>query len=171
MALRQAAALPRADASEDLARVGRELSRLDPWSFWTVPVSNGDPEDFLVVGTTGAFVITACSLDGYLVTGRIRPLVTDRPIPGLKDLRRAARRLTGRLSSMGVFVEAEPILCLTRATVGAPFVARGVRLLGVGALVREIAAREKVLLGSKAKRAATSFGAVMPAPTAESGDE
>jgi hypothetical protein len=36
-----------------MARVARELSCLDPWTFWTVPM-----DDHLVVaGTTGVFLV------------------------------------------------------------------------------------------------------------------
>src|SRR4051812_50155723 len=91
---------------DEVKRVRRELSRLDPWSFWVVPAT-ARGIDFSVVGTTGAFAIATCSLEGYVKATSLRFRVGDRPVGGVRSLRAAARTMRNRLlaSSFDVPVE------------------------------------------------------------------
>ncbi len=150
-------ARPEADAG-DAARLGKELSRLDPWSYWAVPTPPGGVGDFLVVGTTGAFLLVSCGYEGYVSGDGSRIDVGGRQVRGLPEIRRAARRLRGRLASAAVFTEVDPVVCLTRAVAGAPRRIRGVLVVSIADLVREITDRERVLLPNRAMRAAESLG-------------
>jgi hypothetical protein len=136
-----------------LARVARELSRLDPWTFWTVPM-----DDHLVVaGTTGVFlVVPEDAVGGLEVEGR-RVLVGERALR-LRPLRGAAKRLGTLLSGGSVFISPEPVLCLTRAVAGGPRTVQGVRLVTVEDLAADVARREKVLPPTRAQRAARLLG-------------
>ena len=58
--------------TDDVSRVRKELAHLDPWSFWIVSSTHGKAVDFVVVGTTGAFVIAISSLSGYVKEGAAR---------------------------------------------------------------------------------------------------
>lgn len=159
MPLRELLQRARPDAAAgDAARLARELSRLDPWSFWVVPTAPEEIGEFTVVGTTGAFLVAACGLEGYLSGDGGRLDVAGRPVRGLVEVRRAARRFRGRLASSAVFTDVVPILCLTQAAAGAPRIVRGVLVVSVVDLVREITDRERVLLPSRAMRAAESLG-------------
>jgi len=150
-------ALPEGGA-EDAARLGRELSRLDPWSYWVVPLPRERVGDFLVVGTTGAFLVAVCGSEGRVSGNGSRVKVGRRPVRGLSRVRRAARRLRGRLAQVAVYTEVEPVVCLTRAVAGAPRRVRDVLVVGLPDLVREITGRPKALVPSRARRAAESLG-------------
>lgn len=138
-------------------RVRAELARLDPWSFWVVP---GDVKaaELIVLGTTGTFLVRACEWRGVVSGGPRRITIDDRPVPGLAGMRRSARRLRSRLNLSAVHTEVDPLLCLTRATAGAARTVGGVRIVPVADLVKEITAREKVLLPSRAERGAKLLG-------------
>ncbi len=160
-AWRSAARVRTRGTAEEVARLGRELSRLDPWSFWVVPARADDVGEFLVFGTTGAFLVAVLGVEGYLTSSRGRMRIGSEPLRGLGDVRRAAGNLHGHLAAVGVFTDVVPILCLTRAAVGAPRTAHLVRLVGLDQVVREITGRAKVLLPGKAQRAAESLGMVL----------
>ena len=147
---------------EDSARLSRELSRLDPWSYWIVQASAEDVGDFIVVGTTGAYLVAGCDHEGYLTGEGTRLSVSGQPVNGLSDVRRSARRIRGRLASAAVFSEVVSMICLTRAVAGAPRTIRGVEVLKIEDLVRGITDREKVLLPNRAQRGARSLGMVLP---------
>jgi hypothetical protein len=136
-----------------MARVARELSRLDPWTFWTVPM-----DDHLVVaGTTGVFLVVPEDAEGCLEVGGRRVLVGGRAMK-LRSLRGGAKRLRALLSGGSVFISPEPVLCLTRAIAGGPRSVHGVRVVTVEGLAADLARREKVLAPTRAQRAARLLG-------------
>jgi hypothetical protein len=136
-----------------LARVTKELGRLDPWTFWTVPVG----DDLVVAGSTGVFLVRVEEQEGTL-EARGRRISIGAVRISLRGLRAAAKRLGSTLTGGSVFIEPEPVLCLTRATTGAPRTVAGVRLVHVDALAGDIARREKVLPPTRAQRAARLLG-------------
>jgi hypothetical protein len=150
---------PDAATDPDMALVGRTLARLDPWSFWVVPAPEGTI-DFSVVGTTGAFAVSVCKLEGYLRASSHRLVVAERSVSGVWSLKRAARKLSTKLHAATVDAPMQPILCLTRARYGGPRTVRGVRVVGLDDLVREIAGRSKVLKAPRARRGAEALGNV-----------
>ena len=139
--------------SDAIARVARELARLDPWTFWTVP-----RDDHLVVtGTTGVFLVVPEVAEGHLEVDGRRVLVGGRALK-LRPLRAAAKQLGALLSGGSVFISPEPVLCLTRAVAGGPRTVRGVRVVTVEGLAADVARREKVLAPTRAQRAARLLG-------------
>jgi hypothetical protein len=110
-----------AATAEDRARIARELLRLDPWSYWAVELEGDAGASHAVLGTTGAFVLGPCPLEGYLVAeGRGLTIGAER-VGGFRELRAAAKTLRGNLTTIGsVSTDVEPILVLTRAIAGAP---------------------------------------------------
>jgi len=141
-----------------VARVTGELGRLDPFSFWVVPAGPTTRGDLVVVGATGAFVIEVCSLPGRLEFGRGAPTVGDLVIPGLLRLKKAAKHVTTTLGRASVFVEAEPVLCVTGAMAGAPTTSKGVAILHRRDLVTHISSRPRVLEHGRAQRGARALG-------------
>jgi hypothetical protein len=137
----------------DVRRVRRELARLDPWSFWIVP-SGAEGLDFSVVGTTGAFAIATCSLEGYVKRSAIRLIVGDRPARGLWRMRRGARKVKHRMLASSVDVPVEPIVCLTRAYPSPATRVRGVRAVGVEQLVKDISERPRIVDPKRAEKVA-----------------
>jgi hypothetical protein len=149
----------------DIVALGRELTRLDPWSFWTVQLEPSTGAAYAVLGTTGAFAVAPSSLEGYLVA-QGRDLVVDGArLGGLGDLRRAAKWLAGRLTSIGASsTDVLPLLVLMRAVAGAPRDHRGVRVVRPEDIVREITSRDRVLDPSTAERLAGRLGPVLARP-------
>jgi hypothetical protein len=141
-----------------VSRVGAALGRLDAFSFWVVPAGPGTRGDLIVVGTTGAFLIEACSLAGRLDYGRGVPKVGGVAIPGLVRLRKSAKRVTATLNGASVFVDAEPVLCLTEAVAGAATTAKGVVVLPLRDLVAHVSSRPRVLEQGRAQRGARALG-------------
>jgi hypothetical protein len=140
-------------STDALARVARELSRLDPWTFWTVPM-----DDHLVVsGTTGVFLVVPEEAEGGVEVDGRRVLVGGRALR-LRPLRAAAKRLGELLSGGSVFISPEPMVCLTRAVAGAPLTVQGVRVLPLKGLAADVARRDKVLPPTRAQRAARLLG-------------
>lgn len=155
----------------DAGRVARELRRLDPWSYWIVPAPAEEFGDFIVVGTTGAFLVMVVPTDGYAETTGRKLKVEGKKVAGLPALRRSARRIRGRLAVSSVFVEVEPVACLTRAPAGAPRTVGGVRAVPVPELVHDITRREKVLLPNRARKGAESLGLAIQAKPELEGTE
>ena len=143
---------------DEVKRVHRELSRLDPWSFWTVPEAVRGA-DFSVVGSTGAFALATCSLEGYVKQSTTRLVIGDQAVSGLWRLRRAARKVRDRLLSTGLDVRVEPILCLTRAFPAPATSVRGVRAVNVDRLVEDIAERQRIIDPKRAERIAQKLRA------------
>jgi hypothetical protein len=141
------------DRAEALARITRATGRLDAWSFWSVPSS----DHVVVAGTTGVFLVVPDIHEGFLdVEGRRVRIGGDRI--RLRPLRTATARLRDRLGSGAVGVNLEPVLCLTRATAGAPRTVQGVRIVTVDALAADIVRREKVLQPVRAQRVVRTLG-------------
>jgi hypothetical protein len=157
---------------EDIARLGRELLKLDPWAFWTVQLQPGSGASFAVLGVTGAFVAAPCPLDGYLVAEGRRLVVDGVEIGGFRELRRAAKSLHGSLLAAGAATsDVTPIMVLTRARAGAPREHAGVQVLRPEDVVPAITGRDRVLDPTTAERLARRLGPVLggtaPPPSAE----
>ncbi len=148
----------RSAPSEEDRRLLREaLARLDPWTFWSVPLA-GAGADFAVVGTTGAFAIAICPLEGYAEPGRRGLSVSGVEITGFKEATRAARKIHGRLLEASTFAHVEPMLCLTRAVAGSSRTIRGVRVVRLEDVATDIGGRARTLDPTTAKRGAEALG-------------
>ena len=161
---------PAPDAS-DVAHVARQLLRLDPWAFWSVELGGDDAASFAVLGRTGAFVVAASPLDGYLVAEGRELLVDGTRVEGWRAFAASARTLRGRVAEVGAPVEVSPILVLTRAVAGAPRTHRGVRVLRPDGVVPDIVGRPHVLDPSTAQRVASKLGRVLRGPGAAEPDD
>lgn len=139
------------------ADVSRALGRLDPYSFFVVPANEWNA-DFAVVGTTGAFLIATCTLEGVARIGSRRPIVGDRAIKGVRRLRSGLRRFSARLTSSSMFAQCVPIVCFTAAIAGPPVDSAGVRFVKVADLARDISARPGVQSNTRAQAAARVLG-------------
>ena len=124
---------------EDVARLRRELLKLDAWAFWAVELEPASGASFAVLGVTGAFAVAACGLEGYMVVEGRRFLVDGRAIGGFRDVKRAAKVLRGRLIAIGsANTDVTPAIVLTRAAAGAPRERGGVRVLRLEDVVRTV---------------------------------
>jgi hypothetical protein len=135
-------------------KVVRALSRLDPWSFWRTPEEGGM---VLVVGLTGAWAVSACGATGELTSlgGRVK---VGGQVVRLRELKRMAREARTRLDSASVDVKVQPIVCCTDAHIGQPKNVAGVRFLPVGALVKDLTDRDRILPLARAQKAAKALG-------------
>ena len=140
------------------SRVASGLAALDEFSFWTVPVDDRTSGDLIVVGSTGAFVVAACDLAGPVSTAWGTPTVGGYTIPGLRGMRGAARRVRSTLGTASVFTDVEPMICLTEAIMGPPMTVKGVRILHVRDLARDLSARPRALEQGRAQRGARALG-------------
>lgn len=156
---------------DDTARLARELFRLDPWSYWIVPAPAGEPGDFVVVGTTGAFFVASCVNEGGASEHRGHLTIAGEPWKELGRVRRAGARLGKRLSAEAVPTDVVPVVCLTRAVAGAPRTIRGVRVVAIADLVADVVGREPVLDPTRAERAARKLGVVLARETRGEGSE
>jgi hypothetical protein len=157
---------------EDVAALGRELSKLDPWAFWTVVLEPGEGASFAVLGVTGAFVAAPCALEGYLVAEGRRLAVDGVAVSGFREVKRAARALRGRLLGAGAATEeVTPLIVLTRARAGAPREHGGVRVLRPEDVIPTITGRDRVLDPSTAERLAQRVGRVLPGPAERPAEE
>lgn len=149
----------------DLAILRRELLRLDPWAFWPVELEGRSAAPFAVLGVTGAFALTVCGLEGYLVAEGRKLLVDGTQVEGFREVKRAAKRVRDQLIGIGASSESVvPVLCLTRAAAGAPRDHAGVRVIRPEDLVPEITNRDRVLDPSTAQRLAGRLGRVLSGP-------
>jgi hypothetical protein len=137
--------------------VARALGRLDAYSFFVLPAHDWNA-DYAVVGTTGAFLITVCDLPGVALVAARRPVVGDRAVPALRQLRTGARRFAGRLTKASALASVVPIVCLTQAIAGSPVDAAGVRFVKLTDLSRDISARPGVQSHTRAQSAARALG-------------
>ena len=146
-----------------VAEVSSELGRLDAFSFWVVPSGSlSRAGDLIVAGTTGVFLIAAWPAPGAFSISRGRPVVEDKPIPGVRALRSDAKRLGSRLAASSVFGSVEPVVCLTDASMGMPRTVKGVRILSIGELVKDLTARPRALEQIRVQRAARVLGVQIP---------
>lgn len=144
---------------EDVAALGRELLKLDPWAFWPVELGPGVGASHAVVGVTGALVATPNGLEGYLVAEGRHLVVDDRRVGGFREARHAARWLRGKLLGIGASTsEVTPAIVLTKARAGAPREHRGVVVLRLEDVVPAITGRERVLDPTTAERLAARIG-------------
>jgi hypothetical protein len=153
-----AASVPIDDARDPLAALTVAVGSLDPVSYWTVPAGNASSGDLVIAGVTGVFLIAAYDRDGALTVDRGRPRVDGKAIPGLRGLRKDARKLAGTLTEAQVFADVEPVVCLTRATVGAPRTIGGVRVVGLNGLTKDLTARPTRVQHARAQRVARALG-------------
>lgn len=147
-------------AEEDHRLLRSALGRLDPWSFWSVPLADADL-DYAVLGTTGAFAIAIVGLEGFAEPSGDGLRIGGADVGGFREVVRGARRLRGRLIEVSTFAHVEPLLCLTRAAAGSSRTVRGTRVVRLEDLPSEIADRPRSLDPSTAKRAARALGRVL----------
>ena len=140
-----------------LGALARALNRLDPYSFFIVPGHEWNA-DLAVVGTTGAFLISACDLAGVAKVDARRPVVGDRAVRGIRRLRAGSRRLAARLGSASMFAQVVPIVCLTEAIAGPPVESAGVRFVRAADLARDISGRPGVQSHTRAQASARALG-------------
>jgi hypothetical protein len=142
--------------SEAVARVAAVLARLDAYSFWTVPM--GSSGHLVVIGSTGAFMIASCGLEGRFTSGRGAPTVGSYVVPGIRTLRKDAKHAAASLRAASVGIDVEPIVCLTDAVMGGPARAKRVRFVHVRDLVTHISARPRIMEQMRAQRGARALG-------------
>ena len=147
---------PETLTSEAGGRLARDLRRLDPYSFWTLPAPFPGSAEMIVAGTTGIFLIGSCDLSGVLRLGR-RPVVGDIAVP-IHSLRVAAKKLDSRLSQGADFPGVEPVMVLTRAVAGQPSASGGIRFVRAIELVQDLTSRPRALSPERAAQAARLLG-------------
>jgi hypothetical protein len=144
---------------EGLARLSKELGRLDPYSFWVVPAGTlSSAADLIVAGATGLFLAAAWPAPGAFSVSRGRPMVDDHPIPGARALRLDAKHLSAKLSAASVSATVEPVICLTHGVMGMPRDVKGVHVVTLGELIKDLASRPRILEHSRVERAARVLG-------------
>ncbi len=148
----------RAEPLKGRAGLVRALGRLDPWSFWTVPLGAGEEGDFVVVGATGAYLIFLSEENGYLEVDGRKAKVGGRALGGFRAMRSAAKSLSAKLTAASVGAEVEPVLCLLFAVSGAPRTIKGVRVVQVADIAGDISRRPHGLPVNRAQRAARVLG-------------
>ena len=144
---------------EGLARLSKELGRLDPFTFWVLPAGAlSSAGDLILAGSTGLFLMAAWPAPGAFSVSRGRPMVDDQPIPGVRALRSDAKRLSEKLSASSVSATVEPLICLTHGVAGMPRDVKGVHVVALGDLAKDLATRPLVLEQSRVERAARVLG-------------
>ena len=144
---------------EGLARLSKELGRLDAHSFWTVPSGSlSTAADLIVAGSTGIFLLAAWPASGAFAVRRGRPEVGDQPIPGLRNLRSDAKHLSAILSASSVFQPVEPMVCLTHGAAGMPRDVKGVHVVALSDLIKDLVTRPRALDQMRVQRAARLLG-------------
>ena len=144
---------------EGLARLSKELGRLDPFTFWVLPAGAlSSAGDLILAGSTGIFLMAAWPAPGAFSVSRGRPMVDDQPIPGVRALRSDAKRLSEKLSASSVSATVEPLICLTHGVAGMPRDVKGVHVVALGDLAKDLATRPRVLEQSRVERAARVLG-------------
>jgi hypothetical protein len=144
---------------EGVARLSKELGRLDPFTFWVLPSGSlSSVSDLILAGATGLFLIAAWPAPGAFSVSRGRPMVDDQAIPGVRALRSDAKRLSAKLSASSVSAAVEPVICLTHGVVGMPRDVKGVHVVALGDLTKDLATRPRILEQSRVERAARVLG-------------
>jgi hypothetical protein len=147
------------------------LARLDPWAFWSVRLEGDLGADYAVVGTTGAFAIAICGLEGYAEPAGDGLHIGGAKVTGFREVKQAARSLRGRLLRASVFTAVEPIICLTRAVAGTSRTVRGVRVVRLEDLPAVIGGRQRTLDQGTARFGAEALGTVLPSSSGALHDE
>jgi hypothetical protein len=142
--------------TEGRAQTAVQLQRLDPFTFWTLPTEGA--ADFVVVGATGAFLIAVVPAVGTVDVHKGHLVVDGVSLDGGRRLRAEAKRLQLTLSRANVPVRVEPVLCLTHAVAGAPRSDRGVRVVQVRDLAKDMTGRPHALPHLRAQRGARALG-------------
>jgi len=144
---------------EGLARLSKELGRLDPYSFWVLPSGTlSTTGDLIVAGATGLFLMAVWPAPGAFSVSRGRPMIGDEPIPGIRALRSDAKTLTAKLSGAGVSGTFEPVICLTHGVAGMPRDVKGVHVVALGDLLKDLVTRPRILEQPRVERAARVLG-------------
>lgn len=144
---------------EGLARLSKELGRLDAHTFWTVPAGSlSSAGDLIVAGSTGVFLLGVWPASGAFAVHRGRPVVDEQPIPGFRDLRSDAKRLSAKLSASSVDQPVEAIVCLTHGVVGMPRDVKGVHVVALSDLIKDLVSRPRALEQMRVQRAARVLG-------------
>jgi hypothetical protein len=142
--------------AEGRVQTAAQLQRLDPFTFWTLPSEGA--ADFVVVGATGAFLVAVVPALGKADVHKGHLVVDGVSLDGGRRLRAEAKRLQLTLSRANVAVRVEPVLCLTHAIAGAPRSDRGVRVVQVRDLAKDMTDRPQALPHLRAQRAARALG-------------
>ena len=144
---------------EGLARLSKELGRLDPYSFWVLPAGSlSTTADLIVAGATGLFLLAVWPAPGAFSVSRGRPMVGDEPIPGVRALRSDAKALSAKLSAASVSGSFEPVICLTHGVAGMPRDVKGVHVVALSDLLKDLVTRPRILEHSRVERAARVLG-------------
>jgi hypothetical protein len=148
---------------DGIARLSGELGRLDVYTYWSVPAGTlSRAGDMIVVGTTGVFLLATWSNPGAFSISRGRPVIDGVPIPGLRALRSDAKRLAARFLKASIPGPVVPVLVLTHGVIGMPRDVRGVRIVMVADLIRELTERSRALDLLRVQRAARVLGVEIP---------
>lgn len=139
------------------SQVAHALRRLDPYSFFSLPGQRWGGL-FVVVGTTGAFLVDACDHEGVARIEGLRPTVGSHGVGGLRRLRRGAKALERKLVAASMHGQVVPMMCLTQAIAGPPVTAAGVRFATAPDLAKDISARPSVQANTRAQSAARALG-------------
>jgi hypothetical protein len=144
---------------EGVARLSKELGRLDPYSFWIVPAgSHSSAGDLIVAGATGLFLMAAWPAPGAFSLSRGRPMVGDTPIPGVRRLRSDAKGLSALLAAASVSTRVDPVICLTHGVAGMPRDVKGIHIVALGDMIRDLTSRPRVMEPTRVQRAARVLG-------------
>jgi hypothetical protein len=129
------------------ASVRRELTRLDPFSFFVLS-GREFGVDHVVVGGTGTFAIR---VGQESVDGRFRREVL--------EARRGAKRVRRAAGSSAVHTRVQPMLCLPGRQF-APRTVRGVKVIPWGVLVTEIVQGRRDVTPHQTQRVAEALGGI-----------
>jgi hypothetical protein len=134
------------------ASVSRELTRLDPFSFFVLSGQQFGA-DHVVVGPTGAFVIRVghASVDGDISRD-------------LAETRRAAKRVKQGAGVASIHTGIQPVLALPGRQFP-PRTDRGVKVIPWGMVVAEVADRQRTVSSHQVQRVAEALGG-LPRPRA-----
>jgi hypothetical protein len=140
------------------AALTEELGRLDPWNFWFALPPDPGLGDAVVVGVTGGYLIRVDDRPGYLTVDGSKASIGSARVTGLWSHRRAARRLGRWFTGRNVFVDVDPVLCLSRANAAGPRTVRGVTIVAREHLSSALASGEQRVAQLHAKKAAKALG-------------
>ena len=85
-------------------------------------------------------------------------MVNDEAIPGVRTLRLDAKRLSAQLSAASVSIVVEPVICLTHGVAGMPRDVKGVHVVALGDLIKDLTSKPRILEHSRVERAARALG-------------